>query len=560
MMRRQRGVLLVLLAAGCGGGTTGPTPPDPADCTTPLGVTLGVGAHVVANPAPNGGCLRLGGAAPDEEYLVTLLSGAGRETESGIQGPYTLRIGDAGLVSVTGSFPPPTPAAGASLRLEAPVSEADRFHFMLRAWEAELARTLPRSAAPPPLAAPAAAPQVGETRTFKVCANQECKAFNDVPSTVKAVGQRVAIYADNANPQFSESLQEADYAELVTAWDDHLYRIATDAFGAESDLDQNGVVAVLVTKRVNDFTTSCAQGRVVGYFFGGDLLETFANSNKGEVFFTFAPAPASGNCPLLTRRTVLNQLKPTLIHEFQHMISFNQHRLIRGGNQELTWLNEALSHLAEDLAGQLIPNEDCPGVASCRGQYATPNLLNAFTFLGSPQSHALVFKGSSSGTLAERGAGFLFLRWLLDRYGTGENGFGFTRALVGTDKRGDVNIAAVTGQPMATLAGEWLATNYTDNLLGFTDVSGRLQYATWDFRTVMNNTANSSLFPGGFPLNPEVVIGPVARSGILLAGSGRYFVLRPGGDPWDLLVSGGAGSTLQPDPALEVRMAVVRIR
>jgi hypothetical protein len=30
----------------------------------------------------------------------------------------------------------------------------------------------------------------------------------------------------------------------------------------------------------------------------------------------------------------------TFIHEFQHMISFNQHVLVRGGDGEVLWLNE----------------------------------------------------------------------------------------------------------------------------------------------------------------------------------------------------------------------------
>ncbi|HUG26686.1 MAG TPA: hypothetical protein VMK53_00195 [Gemmatimonadales bacterium] len=547
----------LLLAAGCGGGTTGPLPPDPADCSAPLVVALGVGSHQVADPAGSRGCLRVGGAGADEEYLLAVFSGTGKETPTGVSGPYTVRIGNAGAVTATAPFPTSPPAA--QFAHSAPPSEADRFHFMLRRREAELPLTVPSGPVTAP-AGPAMAPQVGEQRTFKVCANSECKTFNDVVAKVRAVGQKVAIYADEANPQFAESLQEGDYAELVTAWDDHLYPIATSAFGAESDIDNNGVVLILITKRVNDFTPNCAQGRIVGYFFGADLLETFANSNKSEVFFTFAPSPATAQCSMLARRTVVNQLKPTLIHEFQHMISFNQHRLIRNGSQEETWLNEGLSHLAEDLAGQLIPNEACPGVSSCRGLYATPNLLNAHMYLGNTEAHALVFKGTSTGTLAERGAGFLFVRWLLDRYGTGENGFIFTRALVATNRLGQANIEAVTGQPMARLVGEWLATNYTDDLPDFTDPSGRLNFATWNFRTVMDNPANSSLFPGGFPLKPEVVLQQLTRSGTMQAGTGRYFLLRPGGAGKDILLSGASGSPLQPDRALEARIAVVRIR
>lgn len=548
----------ILLVLACGGGTTGPQPPGPADCTAPATVNLGVGSYQVLDPAPSGGCLRFGGAGADEEYLVAVYSGTGQETETGVSGPYTVRIGNEGAVSASASLSAPAPAP--SFLAQAAPSEAERFHHRLREREAELARTVPDAA---PIAAPpgpAVAPPVGHERTFKVCANEECRTFNDVTAKAMAVGQKVAIYADNANPQFEESLLPEDYAELVDIFDRHLHPIATGAFGPESDIDNNGVVIILITKRVNDFTTNCAQGRIVGYFFGGDLLENFTGSNKAEVFFVFAPAPATPQCSLLPRRPVLNQLKPTLIHEFQHMISFNQHRLIRNGNQEQTWLNEGLSHLAEDLAGQLIPNEDCPSASSCRGLFATPNLLNAHGYLGQPENHALVFQRRTTGTLSERGGGFLFVRWLLDRYGTGTNGFGFTRNLVMTDRLGQANIEAVTGQPMPRLVGEWLASLYLDNLEGFTDPSGRLNFATWDFRTVMGNPANSQLFPGGFPLNPEVVTQQLTRSGTLRAGTGRHFLVRPGGAVKDLLLTGGPGVTLQPDRALEARVIVVRTR
>jgi hypothetical protein len=401
---------------------------------------------------------------------------------------------------------------------------------------------------------------VGDQRTFQVCSTSSCKETTTVNATARAVGQTVAIYADDANPVFADTLQAEDYAEMVDIFDRHLVPIGTAAFGEPSDIDNNGVVLILISKRVNDFTTNCADGRVIGYFYGGDLLTTISGSNKAEVFFTFAPAPAAGNCTTITRQTALNQLKPTLIHEFQHMISFNQHRLIRNGSQEETWLNEGLSHLAEDLAGQLIPNEDCPDSNSCRGLFATANVANAHSYWDDPTRYALVFGKSSNGNLEERGAGFLFTRWLLDQFGTGENGFALTRALVGTNQVGQANIEAVVGQGFALLAGQWLLAGYIDDLPGFTDPSGRLAYDTWDFRTVMNNPANSGLFPGGFPLRPEVIVSSVSRTGELKAGSGRYFLLRTGGAARELLLSGASGSPNQPDLGLLARLALIRVK
>jgi hypothetical protein len=512
----------------------------------------------VVNPALSRGCIRVGGdaASTNEEYLVVLLSGAGTETQTGVSGPFNLQIGAVGSVSAgPGGGPAAVPFAAAGAHS---ASAAAAFDAGLRRREAALAVT--PADQPAAVGAPAPAPPVGDKRAFQVCAGSSCTQTNTVNATARAVGQTVAIYTDDTNPVFADTLRPADYDELVTAFDQHLHAIATSAFGTESDIDNNGVVLILITRRVNDFTTNCSDGRVIGYFFGGDLLTTFAGSNKAEIFFAFSPAPASGGCTAVTRQGALNQLKPTLIHEFQHMISFNQHRLIRNGNQELTWLNEGLSHLAEDLAGQLIPNEFCPGASSCRSLYASANLVNVHDYWSSPANHALVFGRSSSGSLAERAAGFLYGRWLLDQFGSGENGFTLTRAMVGTSLVGEANVEAATGQDFALLAGQWLLSAYTDNLAGFTDPSGRLSYPTWDFRTVMNNPANSQIFPNGYPLVPEVVVNSAQRSGSLKAGAGRYFLLRPGGSARDLLVTAGVGSTAQPDPALAVHLAVVRIR
>lgn len=550
--------LAPVVIAACGGGGTGPTEPDPAECGSPTIVTLAPGAHQVVDPSTSGGCVRVGAQFGNEEYLVVLLSGAGDETQAGISGPFTFEIGAVGSVVAAPGSGGPGGSPFAPAQAPAP-SAAAAFDAGLRRREAELqvSATDRLQAAP---GGPAAAPVVGHQRTFQVCAATTCNQTNTVNATARAVGQTVAIYSDDSNPVFAESLLPADYDELVTAWDQHLHTIATGAFGAESDIDANGVVLILISRRVNDFTTSCTDGRVIGYFFGGDLLTTFAGSNRAEIFFTFAPAPATSGCSTVTRRGALNQLKPTLIHEFQHMISFNQHRLIRNGNQEQTWLNEGLSHLAEDLAGQLIPNEFCPGASSCRSLYGSANVTNAYSVFNNPPQHALVFGRASTGTLAERGAGFLFARWLLDQFGTGPDGFNLTRALVGTNLLGRANVEAATGRGFPMLAGQWLATAYVDNLAGFTDASGLLTYDTWDFRTVMDNPANSQLFPNGYPLEPEAVAQSALRSGSLKAGTGRYFLLRPGGTARDMLVSGGSGSTLQPDPALAIRLAIVRIQ
>jgi hypothetical protein len=224
-----------------------------------------------------------------------------------------------------------------------------------------------------------------------------------VTAVARSVGTKVAIYLDKTVPT-ADSLRQEDLDELARTFDTYHHPIDVAAFGSESDLDANGVVVVLLTDAVNALTPNCSNGRILGYFWGGDMLNV-TGSNHAEVFYAMVPAPNSGSCTGATRKNTVDRLKPTLIHEFQHMISFNQHALVRGGPSEVTWLNEGLSHFAEELAGDStnIPNSECVGFTSCLSQYASGDLLNAWDYLSDTRRISGVPSGST-GTLEERGA------------------------------------------------------------------------------------------------------------------------------------------------------------
>ena len=145
-------------------------------------------------------------------------------------------------------------------------------------------------------------PAVGDKRNFEVCSTTDCNAFVTRPATarVAGVGHRVAIYLDDSVP--SGGYTQADLDKVGELFDSHLYPIDTTAFGRESDLDNNGVVVVLLTPRVNALTPDCnTSGTVIlGYFFGLDLLPSEAHSNGGEVFYGLVPDP--GTAPATSAR------------------------------------------------------------------------------------------------------------------------------------------------------------------------------------------------------------------------------------------------------------------
>ena len=562
VFRRLTWSSLIALAA-CSGddGGTEPPPPDTAKCDAPAAISLSPGAHQIVNPAPSGGCVRFPGASAESEYLVALVSGAGQVTESGVSGPYALRAGAAG--SLAGASQTAGVAAMVAAERQAP-SWPQRFHLALRESESRLASApgtrLPAARAPGIVTAPA----VGSERLFRVCKNLSCTQFDSVTAVARSVSEKVAVYLDKVVPT-NDSLRQEDLDELARTFTTYHYPINSSAFGGESDKDGNGVVIILMTDAVNALTPDCTDGRILGFFWGGDLLNV-TGSNSAEVFYAMVPAPATATCTAASRKQVVDRIKPTLIHEFQHMINFNQHVLVRAGPSETTWLNEALSHLSEELAGKLIPNSECAGFTSCRSQYASGDIFNAWDYLENTEATFLVVSGKSNGTLEERGAGWLFVRWLTDQFGTDSLGANVTRGLVQTSQVGAQNVSTMASTEFPTLVGEWLLATYTDDLAGFTPTSLRLTYTTWGFRKIFqdNCCVSGAAFPRPFPFTPVAVNAaafPFARSGTLRGGSGRHFsvTVGAGSQGVDLLLAREVNGPVI-DPALAARFAIVRLR
>jgi hypothetical protein len=561
MRLKIRGLFPVAaLAAAC---STGPDQGPPATCDAPASVTLSPGQHVVLGLAASGGCVALPAATTGATYFMALVSGAGTVTESGTSGTFALRMGNEGtLASAPAEAPGATAAASIVLDQDQPFPL--RFHTALRERERELSSQTGNRLPVPAVAPALAAPVEGTERTFKVCKNLSCSQFDSVVAVARVVDQKTAIYLDKVVPTF-DTLTQADLVDLARTFNTYHYPINTNAFGAESDKDANGVVIILLTDAVNALTPDCSNGRVLGFFWGGDLLDV-SGSNRGEIFYAIVPAPATSTCTVIRRKETLDRLKPVLIHELQHMISFNQHALVRNGQSEVTWLAESLSHFSEELGGRLIPSSECVGFTSCRSQYMSGDLFNAYDYLGDTENVFLVHPSSSSGTLEERGAGYLFLRWLADQFGTDSLGTNTTRALVQTSQTGASNVVFATGAAFPTLVAEWQLAVYTDDLSGFTPASPRLTYKSWGYRKVFldNCCVTNAPFAKAFPMDPVMASPsafPFLRTGTLRGGTGQHFqVTLPAGGPGvDVLVARTAGGS-QIASSLEARLAIVRLQ
>ena len=533
-------------------------------CTGGTPLSLAVAAYTAVDPTTNAGCTEFpaNASAALVEYLLVPQSASGTPNDSE---SFRLQGGTVTPGPVAGQLTLPRVAP-------APLSPAEQFHqFLRRSERARSYRMPPRGAraptgqlAPQP-SGPLTSADSGSARSFKVCGDLQCNTpLPVVRACLVKLGQHIAIYLDSAAP--SPGLSQTDLNALRDVFDNRLYAVDHGAFGVESDIDGNGVVIVLMTNQINKLVTASqcqTTGFVAGYFFGADIDPQFASAyNNGEIFYSIVPDPA-GTLSCTHTVAQVKQLVPvTFVHEFQHMISYNQHVLVRHGEAEILWLNEALSHYAEERGGRSF----LPGDTTTFCSYVVGDLYNAGQYFTAPQSHFLVDTAGIGG-LAERGAYWLFVHYLIDQFAQDTSlvqADAFTQTLDQTLATGVTNVQnASGGTPFATLVERWALANYVSDLPGFV-TPPELKYKVWAFRTAyprLRSRCNNGSIPAAFPLVPGVGAGgAVNLSGFLHAGSGTYYRAQQsaGAAGFTLLFSDAMGGALQ--PSVVPRLNVIRIQ
>ncbi|HTR21962.1 MAG TPA: hypothetical protein VMH88_14010 [Gemmatimonadales bacterium] len=536
-MRTCATAVVLAGAVACSGDGTAPSM---AKCD----VSLAVGAYVALDPAGTGGhaCFGANAAGDSAEYLLVPQSAAGSPGQSS---PFQLR----------GATAAPVAPSQRLLAARWATSSAVQFDAMLRRLAATGAYAVPRPTGLVPSRAVAAGPPApGSLRTFLVCAKLDCSMFQHVAARAQSVGARIAIYVDTLAP--AGGLDSADLDTLTQLFDQRLFPLDTATFGGVSDIDGNGVVAVLMTGVVNALVTSgqCAtSGYVAGFFFAGDLDPVFASQyNNGEVFYSIVADP-SGTLSCSHSVAAVKQGTPlTFTHELQHMISFVQHVRVLGGPAEEGWLDEGLSKYAEELAGRSF----LPGDSVSFGHYVFDDLYDGYQYLAAPGDSPLLIP-YDNGTLAEIGASWLFTRYVVDQFGGG-----LPRQLHQTRLVGSAAVAAVTGQPFTTVVTRWALANWASALPGFV-TPPELTYTSWNFRTTYASLSaqDPADFPFSFPLIPTESSGSaVAVGDTLRSGSGVYIrAFQPPGGAGFTLSFTRDGAAAVP-AAVAPRLNVLRIR
>ena len=519
---------LTLLAVACS-DDDGPT--GPAVCS---------GGGLIANLSP------LQGVVVTAEQLETCNTLPGNGADY-IVVPQFASSGSAASLQYTIGSEGPMASISARLTIdEEPASLPAIFDRALRQAERELPRgsAVLRREGPSRSTIAAAVPPLNSTRTFNVLASlgPGDPTFETATARLRFAGANILLYIDEDAP--AGGFTDQEIVALGTHFDNDLFEIGVANFGNVSDVDGDERVLVLLTPLVNRLTqaSSCTtEGFITGFFFGLDLIPGEEGSNDAEVFYALVPDPNAQFSCAHSAAQVKSIVPATFIHELQHMISFNEHVLVRNGTPEELWLNEGLSHMAEEVAaldyerrfpapaGRTNPQQLFPDSA---GPFITGNLLNSYQYLAN--SHTVSATSlAGTGSLSERGATWLFLRWLGDHKGNT-----IFKRLVQTSQTGIVNLEAQAGEPFPALFGDFGIAVYTDSIVGvprgqvpdrfrFTSRNLRVLYQAL-FNALTVNGQPSSRVPRPFPIELRSLPPNGQATDAMVPGTMDHFQLTSG--------------------------------
>jgi hypothetical protein len=353
---------------------------------------------------------------------------------------------------------------------------------------------------------------------------------------VVAITNTSIVVDDINNP--TGGYTDAEYLTIGQQFDD-VFVMDTTAFGAPSDIDNNGKIIMFFTRAVNELTPTGSQSVVGGFFYGRDLFPTAntidiqgcPSSNFAEMFYLLVPDPngvVNGNTR--TKLFVQHLTNSTTAHEFQHLINASRRLYINTAAQEfeVTWLNEGLSHVAEELlfyrqSAGLAPRMDIDSTKFKGNQTNVDaynfNQANNFgrfrLYLLKPATNAPYAPNDS---LETRGATWSFLRYAADHRGTSD---GDTwKKLVNSTQTSIANLQSVFGSGLTDMFRDWAVANIADDVQGSN--SAEWQDPSWNFRAMFDYLTRANPVPA-YPLS-TVTVGDGAPLSVTLNGGGAAYV------------------------------------
>jgi hypothetical protein len=407
--------------------------------------------------------------------------------------------------------------------------------------------------------------RVGETITLNAQARKTCEDPIQRTGRVVAVTERAVVIADTANP--AGGFTDAEYEAIGRAFDTQVYPLGVRNFGEPSDIDRNGRVVLFYTRAVNELTATGAGSVVTGFFFSRDLFprssrggSTCATSNEAEILYMLVPDPTGVAGDRRSKESVQRTTVAVLAHEFQHLINAGRRMYVaRAEVFEEVWLNEGLSHIAEELMfyqeSGLSPRQNLT-MDRIRG---SAGALNAYTGHQSQNVERLIRYYQRPDTasvmgpdnLATRGAAWSFLRYGADRRGGSETAL--WQALVNTTTAGVANLRSALGAEPLAWMHDWTVASYADDLVA--GVDARWSMPSWNFRSVMPDPTTTGTV---FPLRVVTLQDRRPESVTLPRGGAAYFRLRvaPLGLA-EVRADGGSGACQPGGPVLRLQVGEV---
>lgn len=532
-----------------------PTVWRPADA-----LELAVGEQRVIDD-PDDYCLQfLTDATGGDEYLIGVTATANTNAETSIA-----LLGDDGVTEPVLPSPARTPLFSQDPTGERGTEEA------LRAWEDEhlpkifAARAAATGLAPAP-------PNGGDQVVLKVpdIGSDVCADFETITATVRAVGTNVAVLTDDLNPA-AGALGTLDLASLLALIDGPLYSVAASYLGAPSDIDDNGVIFVVLTQAVNRLDVG------LGFTTAADFFSTAecASSDRREIIYLAAPDPAGEVGPPLDKQALLTDVPPLLAHDVAHLTIFGR-RIAAGSPLVASWLSEGQAQLVREVAGfQLLgdsPGADYGSAVVNRSAATTLWYGSQFEGLsyffgwdgetsrvaGAPD-RCSVFGFSSLSTACggsyAAGVSWSLLRYMADRFAALDRSAIHSTLLDddgSTDPR--VVLAGILGVSFERLMVDWAAALYVDGRVSPVEAP-TLQLGSWDLADIF------SALPPERRMEPgEVAFSSFGVARTIMGGSTAYTRLAQPGPHGPIAIRvlsarGEAMSTL-----LAPRLWVVRLK
>jgi hypothetical protein len=481
----------------------------------PLAVTDGQQTVIAGGGAV---CLQLPDSPDPADYLVGVQSLSEEAVELTSVAFRSIRAPGGVAVPQLVAAPSPSATAGSVL---APLE--DERSLRIRDHRRAEARLIARDAemvnggaglelvTPGAAAVGAAVPNldIGQTLDLKVRdinGEANCSQGADITATVTARTAHSLWLVDDGNP--ANGFTQSEIQDLAADFESKIYGPHVGVFGEPSDIDNNGRVAIVVTKEINK--TNGSEGTFQGFVTACDFFSRASApaSNEGEVFYVLAPDPTGTHGQTVLKESVADIIPFVLAHELTHITQFGQ-RLALGRSLPAIYHLEGQATFAEEIVGHSVEGNqpgqnygadvawDFAEVASARwyrGQFS--DLL--WWFGGrpntEPQDEQVPGAPEECGWIGELedqcisrqsyyGLPWSFLRWASDQFFAG-NEAALQRALINSSRTGLDLYESAIGRSREDLFPAWAAALYLDDR---EDVDRSLSFTSWDLVDVFES-------------------------------------------------------------------------